>query len=212
MSVIESLHVEHKQRLARMRPRPVVSPPKFEAAPRRSAYLQDDAYELAWHLEMTDNEPPAHNVTVEAIKRAVCNHFLIDHTTLISARRPGYITLPRHIAYYLARTLTLRSLPEIGRRMGGRDHTTILHGANKIAAMIKQDENLQETITKLTWQLGGRDISSKRKPKNRRVFNDDVIRSIRACRDTQDVIAERYNVSRGLISNIKTRRAWGHVA
>ena len=202
MSLVEALHTEH-----RPRPRPVVMP---VIVPPRSAYVQDADYELAWHNEITESEPVFPIIKVENILRAVCNHFMLERADLVSARRTGHLLLPRHIAFYLAKTLTLRSLPEIGRRMGDRDHTTVLHGARKIARLLLSDGDLQETIRTITTALGGVDMTQKRKPT--RVFNADIIRAIRASPDPQHVIAERYNVSRGTISNIKRRRAWPHVA
>ena len=205
MSVVEAFHTEHKAHLVRMRPRPVVMP----VAPK-SAYVQDADYELAWHNEITESEPVFPVIKVENILRAVCNHFMLERADIVSARRTSHLLLPRHIAFYLAKSLTLRSLPEIGRRMGDRDHTTVLHGARKIARLLLSDGDLQETIRTITTALGGVDMTQKRKPT--RVFNADIIRAIRASPDPQHVIAERYNVSRGTISNIKRRRAWPHVA
>jgi chromosomal replication initiation ATPase DnaA len=66
------------------------------------------------------------------IKRATCKYFGISAVDLVSARRSSDIVHPRQIAMYLAATLTTRSLPEIGRNFGGRDHTTVLYAKRKI--------------------------------------------------------------------------------
>ena len=66
--------------------------------------------------------------------------------TLLSSRRTANVVRPRQIAMYLAKTLTLRSLPEIGRRFGGRDHTTVLHAVRKIESLVGNDNVLAEEI------------------------------------------------------------------
>jgi chromosomal replication initiator protein len=63
------------------------------------------------------------------------------------------VVRPRQVAMYLAKTLTLRSLPEIGRRFGGRDHTTVLHAVRKIENLVSTDSALAEEIELLKRQL-----------------------------------------------------------
>jgi chromosomal replication initiator protein len=63
------------------------------------------------------------------------------------------VVRPRQVAMYLAKTLTLRSLPEIGRRFGGRDHTTVLHAVRKIEGLIGNDNALSDEIDLLKRQL-----------------------------------------------------------
>ena len=65
---------------------------------------------------------------------------------LLSSRRTANVVRPRQIAMYLAKMLTPRSLPEIGRRFGGRDHTTVLHAVRKIEALVDGDKALAEEI------------------------------------------------------------------
>ena len=81
---------------------------------------------------------------IEDIQRAVARHYKLPRTDLLSARRTANVVRPRQIAMYLAKTLTLRSLPDIGRRFGGRDHTTVLHAVRKITALIERDTALKE--------------------------------------------------------------------
>jgi chromosomal replication initiator protein len=71
----------------------------------------------------------------------------------LSSRRTANVVRPRQIAMYLAKTLTLRSLPEIGRRFGGRDHTTVLHAVRKIEGLIGKDNALAAEIESLKSQL-----------------------------------------------------------
>lgn len=85
-------------------------------------------------------------VRIEDIQRVVARHYNVSKADLLSSRRTRTIVRPRQIAMYLAKVLTPRSLPEIGRRFGGRDHTTVLHAVRKIEGMIEGDRTLAEEI------------------------------------------------------------------
>jgi chromosomal replication initiator protein len=85
-------------------------------------------------------------VKIEDIQRVVSRHYNVSKADLLSARRTRTIVRPRQIAMYLAKMLTPRSLPEIGRRFGGRDHTTVLHAVRKIEGMIEGDRSLADEI------------------------------------------------------------------
>jgi chromosomal replication initiator protein len=85
-------------------------------------------------------------VRIEDIQRVVARHYNVSKSDLLSSRRTRTIVRPRQIAMYLAKMLTPRSLPEIGRRFGGRDHTTVLHAVRKIEGMIEGDRTLAEEI------------------------------------------------------------------
>jgi len=85
-------------------------------------------------------------VRIEDIQRVVSRHYNVSKADLLSARRTRTIVRPRQIAMYLAKILTPRSLPEIGRRFGGRDHTTVLHAVRKIEGMIEGDKALADEI------------------------------------------------------------------
>src|SRR5690606_14521056 len=85
---------------------------------------------VAWVNEVLGNvyragEPK--RVRIEDIQRIVARHYNVSKTELLSNRRTRTIVKPRQVAMYLAKVMTPRSLPEIGRRFGGRDHTTVLH-------------------------------------------------------------------------------------
>jgi chromosomal replication initiator protein len=92
-------------------------------------------------------------VTIEEIQKRVAEHFSIRLTDMSSARRARAVARPRQVAMYLAKTLTLRSLPEIGRRFGGRDHTTVLHAVRKIEGLVGNDAMLADEIEVLKRQL-----------------------------------------------------------
>ena len=84
--------------------------------------------------------------TVAVIQQIVAVFYKISVGDLWSQRRTADAVLPRHIAMYLAKTLTLRTLPDIGRRFGGRDHTTVLHAVRKITALLETDERLRDEV------------------------------------------------------------------
>ncbi|MFB2549904.1 chromosomal replication initiator protein DnaA [Ensifer soli] len=99
--------------------------------------------ELLGHL-VNAGEP--RRVRIEDIQRVVAKHYNVSRQELVSNRRTRVIVKPRQIAMYLAKALTPRSFPEIGRRFGGRDHTTVLHAVRKIEDMIAGDTKLSHEI------------------------------------------------------------------
>jgi chromosomal replication initiator protein len=92
-------------------------------------------------------------VKIEDIQRLVANHYNVSRADILSSRRTATVVRPRQIAMYLAKSLTLRSLPEIGRRFGGRDHTTVLHAVRKIEGMVGKDTELAGEIEHLKRML-----------------------------------------------------------
>jgi chromosomal replication initiator protein len=92
-------------------------------------------------------------VKIEDIQRVVARQYNVSRADLLSSRRTANVVRPRQVAMYLAKTLTLRSLPEIGRRFGGRDHTTVLHAVRKIENLVNNDTGLAEEIESLKRQL-----------------------------------------------------------
>lgn len=85
-------------------------------------------------------------LTIEEIQRKVAEHYNIRLSDMIGPKRLRNIARPRQVAMYLAKHLTSRSLPEIGRRFGGRDHTTIMHGVKKIEELISTDSQLSDDL------------------------------------------------------------------
>jgi chromosomal replication initiator protein len=92
-------------------------------------------------------------VRIEEILKLVSAHFSLTRADLLSSGRTANVVRPRHIAMYLSKTLTSRSLPEIGRRFGGRDHTTVLHAVRKIEGLIGGDAALRDDISLLKRML-----------------------------------------------------------
>ena len=86
---------------------------------------------------------------IEDIQRVVSQHYGVSKQDLVSARRTRTIVQPRQIAMYLSKVLTPRSLPEIGRRFGNRDHTTVLHAVRKVDGMIDKEPQIAEDIETL---------------------------------------------------------------
>ena len=76
----------------------------------------------------------------------MAEHYNVRLSDMIGPKRTRTIARPRQIAMYLAKSLTTRSLPEIGRRFGGRDHTTIMHGIRKVEELCQTDSQLLEDI------------------------------------------------------------------
>jgi chromosomal replication initiator protein len=94
-------------------------------------------------------------VTIEDIQKTVAEHFNIRMADMHSARRARAIARPRQIAMYLSKQLTTRSLPEIGRKFGGRDHTTVMHAVKKVEELRQADVTFCEDVDLLCRMLEG---------------------------------------------------------
>ncbi|MBE9604008.1 chromosomal replication initiator protein DnaA [Acetobacteraceae bacterium H6797] len=92
-------------------------------------------------------------VTIEEIQRKVAEHYNIRLTDMSSARRARNVARPRQVAMYLAKQLTSRSLPEIGRRFGNRDHTTVMHAVSRVAELMQADSAFAEDVELLRRML-----------------------------------------------------------
>ena len=92
-------------------------------------------------------------VTIDLIQSIVCKFFKISKNEMLSSRRSRYLVRPRQTAVYLAKMLTSKSLPEIGREFSGRDHTTIIHSVKRIEKLIVKDSELNSNIEKLKNQI-----------------------------------------------------------
>ena len=94
-------------------------------------------------------------VTIEEIQKRVAEHFNIRVSDMHSARRARSVARPRQVAMYLAKQLTSRSLPEIGRKFGGRDHTTVMHAVRKVDELREIDSSFAEDVDLLRRMLEG---------------------------------------------------------
>lgn len=94
-------------------------------------------------------------ITIDEIQKKVIQHFSLKLDDMHSARRARAVARPRQIAMYLAKQLTQRSLPEIGRKFGGRDHTTVMHAVKKIEELINLDETIAQDVEVIQRSLKG---------------------------------------------------------
>ncbi len=92
-------------------------------------------------------------ITIDEIQRAVCAHYKLDKSEMASKRRVRAIARPRQVAMYLAKELTPRSYPEIGRRFGGRDHSTVIHAVRTVEALRVSDSELDAEIAAIRRSL-----------------------------------------------------------
>ncbi len=108
--------------------------------------LDAAAHALRDLIQRSESRP----VRIDDILKAVSQLYNVPRTELLSTRRAQSVVRPRQIGMYLAKKLTSRSLPEIGRRFGGRDHSTVLHAVRKIEKLLEKDEALQQEVNLLT--------------------------------------------------------------
>lgn len=183
MGLREDLHAQHMARRAKWfapvpepetRLAPVVvelprvaahKPPLLTREVLRSADVHDIGLErlvrlaasIARDPRMTRPEtidtPSLPNVTVADIVRTVASFYGLSVRELLAARRRTLIVRPRQVAMYLAKVLTGRSLPSIGRMCGGRDHTTVLHAVRKITIWREHDKRLADEIQLILMRL-----------------------------------------------------------
>lgn len=129
--------------------------PEFDDTALQRALLQTKAIIAILNAYAQNDTLENFRPSIRTIQRVVARHYGLTLVDLISDRRTARLVRPRQIAMYLAKTLTLRSLPEIGRRFGGRDHTTILHGVLKIEALINVDGDFAEEIETIKRKIFG---------------------------------------------------------
>ena len=157
------VEAERKRRLDEQRAREAADAVERAAAmARRQAELEAEAAKGA------DAEIRSIGIIpVGSIMGACAAFYGVPVSSLLAGRRTKDIVKPRQIAMYLAKELTPRSLPDIGRRIGGRDHTTVLHGVRKIAALLTRDPSLAAEVATIRAKLvdrseGGRETNQRR--------------------------------------------------
>ena len=119
------------------------------------AMMQNRAIDLDFVTEVLASTLRANQrrISIDEIQTRVSDHYRIRKAEMTSARRAREVARPRQVAMYLSKQLTPRSLPEIGRRFGGRDHTTVIHAVRQIEKLRAQDPELDQDIRLLTRQL-----------------------------------------------------------
>lgn len=157
MSLVEQMHAERKARLLRLGalPSPYQAPIVVEKPVIRPQAF-NAGWENMWFHDLVMHRPiDPRSMRIRDVQCAVADYFEIEQVDLLSARRTVGIVRPRQIGYYLCKRLTLKSLPEIGRKFG-RDHTSILAGIRKIEELRRTDPVIAENIRAITSRLGGR--------------------------------------------------------
>ena len=122
---------------------------------RRQAELEAEAAKAVRAAQAAAKLRNMGNIPIGAILGACAVFYGVPVSSLFADRRTQVVVKARHIAMYLAKELTPRSLPDIGRRMGGKDHTTVLHGVRKIAALIKRDPDLAAEVATIRARIVG---------------------------------------------------------
>lgn len=157
-SQAELQHAAHKARVARMgalRPKPaqIAARPKHQE-PRVTGIDPAPFWPQMWMWDLVEyRERLPERPKLTDILGATAAHFSLSISELLSERRTSDVVRPRQIAMYLAKRLTLRSLPQIGLRLGKRDHTTILHGVRKIEAKLKTDPEIVNAVDAIKRRL-----------------------------------------------------------
>ncbi len=154
MSLLEEIHSRHQnfhrviaRRAAAIVPKPVVEIPKPQPVlrPLHPYYLN----KCMWFYDLIQPLKPQETRKIEDIKRVTAQYYGVTSIDMICNRRTKELVRPRQVAMYLCKTLTPKSLPEIGRRFGNRDHTTVLHAVRKIERLIQTDSTLSAEIAEI---------------------------------------------------------------
>jgi hypothetical protein len=156
-----------RERRARMWPAPKVVPAAPEPQPALLLRGDPPDYRVMWFYNLvfeTELKLPLilaqragcpQVIRIEQIQVACARYYGVTRAEIISARRHVAIVRPRQVGYYLSKALTLKSLPEIGRRFGKRDHSSILHGVRKIGLLRKTDVRLDAELHSIAASVGG---------------------------------------------------------
>ncbi len=168
MTYAEQLHAEHKARRSRLgkvvrrppRLRLAASPePESELYPPNPEPIQEvvgAAVTRDWlYVESTSFANMTTPLKIKAIQAHVCTHYRVSLNDILSARKDATTVRPRQVAMYICKALTLASLPQIGQRFGGRDHTTVLHAIRKMERLRQTDQWFASELFSLCHQLGG---------------------------------------------------------
>jgi len=153
MSIVEDLraarHVDRKARLIRLgapQPKPFVPAKPIPVKPQQI----DAGWEGMWFHDLVfghSKEPRV--IRIRDIQEAVCKYYDVSIVDMLSGRRTIEISFPRQVAMYLCRTMTRHGFAEIGRRFGGRDHTTVIHGTQKIAGLYGYDMRITYDVNSI---------------------------------------------------------------
>jgi hypothetical protein len=168
MSLIQTLHQARKARLQRIAARAIGqtvpdAAPSYGARAAKPAARSggDRDYERAWAFEILGlrdaGDPLPRKLKVEDIQRATARHFGVSRRDIMSTRQARAVARPRQVAMYLARDLTTKSFPDIGRCFGGRDHSTVQHAVHQIENLLACDGELADAVGRIRAALAGPD-------------------------------------------------------
>jgi hypothetical protein len=147
-SYLATLHQAHLERVARLnRMPPTRRVEKIAPAPRSTPEPEAKEYK-PWFRIIGAGAP-----TIKDIQVVTAEFFGIAESEMRSQRRDMPIARIRQVAMYLAKTMTAKSMPEIGRRFGGRDHTTALHAVRRIASLLETDRELADEVAEIKFRL-----------------------------------------------------------
>jgi chromosomal replication initiator protein len=120
------------------------------AGPRLGSLTLEEAMAL---LQPNLKVSVERRVTVDEIQKLTADHFGLKQADLLSERRTRSVARPRQVAMWLCKQHTTRSYPDIGRRFGGRDHTTVLHAVKKVEELLTSDDQIARDVEALTRKL-----------------------------------------------------------
>jgi hypothetical protein len=154
MSMQETFHRAHVERMRRFTPKPQPKPPVVVAMPPPPVDPEPPVIcERAWAVVLDPLLPPRKFPRVHSIQKVVAFAYNVTVLDMLSPRRTWNVVRPRHVAMYLCRTMTPHTLPEIGRRFGDRDHTSVLHAFRRISDLIARKPDQAEFIEELKAKL-----------------------------------------------------------
>lgn len=132
--------------------------PKIRPDSNAHRNIEPDYWHHMWFHDLVFGKGNAEKFPprIEDIMRAVAREFGVSKLDILSDRRTANVVRPRQVVAYLAKKLTGKSLPEIGRRLGGRDHTTMIAAIRRIEYTVSKDEEFAERVSKIAASLGGR--------------------------------------------------------
>jgi hypothetical protein len=131
---------------------PLIAEPQVEVV-SSGAEINPDA--VNWFVVLASSPRRADYPSIREIQTAVCKHYGVKLSEMLSKRRTADIVRPRQIAMFLCKKLTPHSLPQLGRRFGSRDHTTVLHAVGKMAHLETRDPDLAEDLEILIKTITG---------------------------------------------------------
>ncbi len=153
MTYLEQLHLERKERLRRLNGCPIIAPPQIPPPSPIVYTVPALAAELGSEFEHRFRRK-SHENNIRKIVHKVADVFKVSALDILSERRTATVVRPRQVVFWIARTYSTKSFPEIGRAIGGRDHTTALYGYRKINSTIPQDGKLKSKIAEVVSALG----------------------------------------------------------